>query len=856
MPSEARIVLSHPGTGIFVQQSGQALHEAGLLKRFVTTLVDRPKAFWRPWLPGRLDNVLKKRAITEFPVGLARTYPPRELLRLLTREIDWTGGVLSDEVWEWAEYGFDRWVARHALDGADAVYGYEHACLQTFRRARGSGMTCFYEVPAPEAGYAQRIRDAEIAVHPELDSAYEQRLRRTRGKRQERRWQEWELADTVIASSQFTKSTYHDGGYDVSRVRVIPLAAPPVCAESLLNGRAARRGAHGPLRVLSMGSFALHKGSHHLLAAWRQFNAGDHARLDVVGGVGLPGSLLRDLPESVHLRGAVAPTAAREVYGEADVLVFPTLADGFGMVVSEALSQGVPVITTPQAGAAEMITHGSNGLIVPSGDPVALAEALRWCLDNRETLATMGWRARESAARWQWADYRQALAEAVRTGLAAAPPGGSPLRSDHKGRPTVCLITSAHLASNPRLVKEADALQAAGYRTHVVAADLAASLRAMDQTILARARWSCTLVGRGTLPGYAFLTFLQRGSQWLLGKGWVKWGGVPLAVTAHHRLTRKLGNVAAGIPADLYHAHNLGALPAAAHAAKSNGAKLGFDAEDFHSGELTEEQESRGSHAARQILEASFLSRCDLLTAASPGIAAEYHRLYGVTMQTILNVFPLDEAPVQPKEPRGDGFLRLYWFSQTIGGGRGLEPLVAALGRMKQPTRLYLRGKPADGFLDHLRELALREGLKDVIEVLPVTPPGDLIRESAGFDLGLGLEMNHPRNRAICLTNKIFVYLLAGLPVLLSRTPAQETISEELGLAARLIDTDDAEATARTLDQFAMDAPARRIASAAAWKLGREHYNWNLEQTRFLGWIRATLDVPVKPGIAPVTPAE
>ena len=57
-----------------------------------------------------------------------------------------------------------------------------------------------------------------------------------------------------------------------------------------------------------------------------------------------------------------------------------------------------------------------------------------------------------------------------------------------RSRASVCLVTPAHLASNPRLVKEADALHAAGYRTHVVAADLAESLRAMDQTILARAR--------------------------------------------------------------------------------------------------------------------------------------------------------------------------------------------------------------------------------------------------------------------------------------------------------------------------------------------------------------------------------
>ena len=831
---------------MFVQQAGRALYEAGLLQRFATTLLDCPGTPWRPWLPKRLDGMMKKRAVSEFPTALVVAHAPRELLRLLTRQIDLTHGVWTDAVWKWSEYGFDGWVARHALDGATAVYGYEHACLQTFRQARCHGMACFYEVPAPEAGYAQRIRDAEIAAHPELDSPYERRLRRMIGERRERRRQEWELAGTIIASSEFTKSTYRASGYDVSRVRVIPLAAPPVCAESLVEARADRRRVGGPLRFLSMGLFALHKGSHHLLAAWRKLNAGAQARLDIVGGLDLPAGMLRNLPDSVRLRGSVPPAATPDVYREADVLVFPTLADGFGMVVSEALSQGVPVITTSQAGAAEMVTHGRDGLIIPAGDPDALADALRWCLDHREALQAMGWHARETAARWQWADYRAALVENVRAGLRDPIGRGSPLMPKPALQKTVCLITTAHLASNPRLVKEADALQAAGYRTHVVATTLAESLRAMDQTILARARWTCTLVDRGTLPGYAWLTFLQRSSQWLLGKGMTRWGGIGLAKAAHHRLTAKLGEVAANIPADLYHAHNLGALPAAALAARLHGAKLGFDAEDFHSGELTEQQESRGSHAARRILEAAFLSRCDLLTAASPGIAEEYHRLYGVTMRPLLNVFPLNEAPTQPVDPPSAGTsgirtLSLYWFSQTIGAGRGLEELVTAVGHMRHPAQLFLRGTPVDGFLDHLRALALWAGLHDAIHVLPVTPPGDLIRESAGYDLGLGLEMNHPRNRALCLTNKIFVYLLAGLPVLLSRTPAQEAIHEHLGPAARLIDLDDPVATARCLDQLAMDAPTRQMARAAAWKLGRERYNWDLEQTGFLELIRLTL---------------
>ena len=139
-----------------------------------------------------------------------------------------------------------------------------------------------------------------------------------------------------------------------------------------------------------MGTFSLHKGSHHLLEAWRKLNAGNTRGWRWSVASTYRRRFCTICPGSMTLRRRVPPTATLDVYREADVLVFPTLADGFGMVVSEAMSQGLPVITTTRAGAAEMITHGGNGLIVPPGDPAPLADALRWCLDHRDALAGDG----------------------------------------------------------------------------------------------------------------------------------------------------------------------------------------------------------------------------------------------------------------------------------------------------------------------------------------------------------------------------------------------------------------------------------------------------------------------------------
>jgi glycosyltransferase involved in cell wall biosynthesis len=76
------------------------------------------------------------------------------------------------------------------------------------------------------------------------------------------------------------------------------------------------------------------------------------------------------------------------------------------MVVPEALAHGVPVIATSNAGAADLITHGRSGFLVPPGDTAALAERMQWCVDHPAQVAEMREEALAAAQRWTWADFR------------------------------------------------------------------------------------------------------------------------------------------------------------------------------------------------------------------------------------------------------------------------------------------------------------------------------------------------------------------------------------------------------------------------------------------------------------------
>jgi len=94
------------------------------------------------------------------------------------------------------------------------------------------------------------------------------------------------------------------------------------------------------------------------------------------------------------------------------------------------------------------------------------------------------------------------------------------------------------------------------------------------------------------------------------------------------------------------------------------------------------------------------------------------------------------------------------------------------------------------------------------------------------------------KNRRICLTNKIFTYLLAGVPVVMSDTPAQRLLATDLGAAARLCDLTDPAGLAAMLDALASPAVLAE-ASVTAWRLGRERYNWEREQDVLLQSVAA-----------------
>jgi glycosyltransferase involved in cell wall biosynthesis len=186
------------------------------------------------------------------------------------------------------------------------------------------------------------------------------------------------VADYIFTSSTFVRQSFLKRGFDPQRLRFCPYPVDLTSFQPAPEARPANR----PFTIIHTGGLSLRKGTPYLLEAFRLIRkevpnavlrVKRHIRNDVVG------VLRRNADLPIEWSGQLDFAGHVRRYQTSDLMIFPSVEDGFALVVAEALACGLPVITTPNTGASDLIRPGENGEIVPICDPKALAEAaLKW----------------------------------------------------------------------------------------------------------------------------------------------------------------------------------------------------------------------------------------------------------------------------------------------------------------------------------------------------------------------------------------------------------------------------------------------------------------------------------------------
>lgn len=376
------IVVVHPHVQ-HAWELAKALEQGRLLSHFVTSIGVSPAMLGR--LPRRMQDKLRSRSSAGIADARLTVLPTLEIVRWLSNF------VLAPSARERSLYlhmrAFD-WLAGRRLAAMQPriVVGFENSCLHVFRRAKAGGAMCVLDA----ASVHHSAQPPEITG---ISRTFSDSVKR-------RKDEEIRLADRIVVLSSYARDTYLAAGVPADMISVIPLG---IWLPSFDRHWPKRHSTDG-IRFLFVGSLKRAKGVDLLLEAFVRLEA-PGKRLMLVGSKAEAGALPKALPKGVEFLGRLPRDALYEAYSNADVLVLPSRADGFGFVVVEAMGCGLPVIVSSATGAKDFVEDQATGWIFESENAEDLRRAMAAANLRRASLAAMGAQARQAVANLTWDAY-------------------------------------------------------------------------------------------------------------------------------------------------------------------------------------------------------------------------------------------------------------------------------------------------------------------------------------------------------------------------------------------------------------------------------------------------------------------
>ncbi len=408
-----KILLSHLTGNANVKSAAYGFFEANILAEFHVAIASIPGSVLDRIGSINLFSEIRRRRFNPVLKPFMHTWPWFELARMVSLKTGFasltnkrTAPFFIDAVVQ----NLDKHVANSLRNakkkGANAVYCYEDVAIFSFREAKRLGLQCFYDLPIGYWRTAHRLLEAERERWPAWIptmtglSDWNEKLAR--------KDEELKMADRIFVASTFTEKTLKDFPGSLAPIEVVPYGFPPVNDVPRLypgfkNGR--------PLKLLFVGSLSQRKGIADLFAAVKVL--GEKVTLTLVGSKTIHGCAVLENALARHTYISSLPHhEILKLMREHDVLVFPSLFEGFGLVITEAMSQGTPVITTDRTAGPDIIKHNNNGWLIEAGSTIALKEAIENLLMNPASIEGTSRAAMETARLRPWELYGKELSEA------------------------------------------------------------------------------------------------------------------------------------------------------------------------------------------------------------------------------------------------------------------------------------------------------------------------------------------------------------------------------------------------------------------------------------------------------------
>lgn len=390
-------------------QVAVALQEAGLLHRLVNDF------YWPPSVP-LLDRIadlsgvsrsLKRRSHPDLPGHRVKVVPTAVASVALARFHRKSSARKT--YWNRKTDALIGQAARDlALRSGSAVIAYSYYAGSAFRRGGERPRHRFLFQVHPHPAMVRRILREEIERRPiarnSLMAEYELSLSDAEC---DELGAEAHLANGWVVASEFSATSLVETGIPRDRIHVVPYGVDV----SRFPQRPQAPDDSGPLRVIFVGSMIQRKGLSDLLDAARLM--GREVHLTLCGRGFVDRQLIEAYPDvKLDIKVNLSLEAIVQELHRSHLFVLPSIAEGFALVILEAMSCGLPVLTTTNTCGPDVIEPGREGWVLPIRAPELIAEKLAWANENRAELAQMGLAAAATARQFHWGRFRQGIRNA------------------------------------------------------------------------------------------------------------------------------------------------------------------------------------------------------------------------------------------------------------------------------------------------------------------------------------------------------------------------------------------------------------------------------------------------------------
>ena len=393
MKRKPKVLVCNPGT-LHSFRLARELKRQGIEIIFATSLFV-PQMLFR-LLPNKWKEKLANRADQELD-GHVVQYPIPEFICLLLARLF---PAKSNSLIRWRNRLFSRWVVKNHLAEVAVVWSFDTASEHIFRVAKYRGISCVLDMSTAHPSAGVDILQQHVTRCPR----FWEDIDRPEKKIDELRSRDNELllADVVVSASRFTASSIQQYSQTQATIEVIPYGVELVQFHS----RKVREASSELLTFLFVGWFGPQKGVYDLLVAWKHSALEGKANLLLVGGNREDLRCWKDdLPINVKCVGRVPRGEIGDLFNSADVFVFPSLFEGFGLVILEAMASGLPVLTTKNTAGPDLIEDGVEGFISIPGDVQTLEKHILLLSEDHSLVELMGRQARKKAEKYTWGAY-------------------------------------------------------------------------------------------------------------------------------------------------------------------------------------------------------------------------------------------------------------------------------------------------------------------------------------------------------------------------------------------------------------------------------------------------------------------